>query len=68
MKKCPKCEKVMSDSSAFCDMCGSSLESVEQEEVLDSVTTVPPVELLEPEILEEPETLEPEVEKQQLEE
>ena len=69
MKKCPKCEKVMSDNSAFCDMCGSSLESVEaEEEILEEVSTIPPVELLEPEILDEPETLEPEKAKSQLEE
>lgn len=68
MKKCPKCEKVMSDSSAFCDMCGSSLENVEKEEILDTVSTVPPIEELEPEVLDEPETLEPEAAKSQLEE
>jgi len=41
MKKCPKCEKLMSDNSSFCDNCGTSLEGVETDtEILDNIQTV----------------------------
>ena len=41
MKKCPKCEKLMSDNSSFCDKCGTSLEGVETDtEILDNIQTV----------------------------
>lgn len=46
MKVCPSCSKKMSDNSAFCDACGTSLENVEEEiEILEAVTTVPLVEV-----------------------
>ena len=42
MKQCPKCNKSMSNSSEFCDRCGTSLEWVEEDlELLDSISTIP---------------------------
>ena len=63
MKKCPKCNKQMADSSLYCDICGVTLEDVEEtKELLEEEKPHNPTKKKkkeEPEILEETEVLEP---------